>query len=334
MAGTLTDGDRPARADRRAAAAGDCGHTQRSPCSPLGNVARALTARRGEPLLNVTFFGVRGSTPCPCDANRRYGGNTVLRRSSRRPGDDPIVLDLGTGLRFSGEHLPTDGSFRGHRPRHPPALGPRAGPAVLRPDPDRRGRQLDIYGPPQDGGLAGRGVRPASCGRRSSRSTVEDLYGRDPLPRRVRLRRRRSATPRCGCARCPTSGATNGYRVEVGGAIVAYISDHQLPLDGSHQVTDAVLELCDGADLLIHDAQYTPDEFDAEVPLGPLHGRLRRARGAGGRRQAPGAVPPRPGARRRHASTRCWRTPGAAAERTGLCEVIAAYEGLTVSFGG
>ncbi|HEV3226724.1 MAG TPA: MBL fold metallo-hydrolase, partial [Acidimicrobiales bacterium] len=59
----------------------------------------------------------------------------------------------------------------------------------------------------------------------------------------------------------PHVGITNGYRVEMGGAVVAYISDHQQPMDGGMEVPEHVLELCDGADLLIHDAQYTPEEF-------------------------------------------------------------------------
>jgi len=29
------------------------------------------------------------------------------------PGEDPIVFDIGTGLRFWGEKLPQDGSFHG-----------------------------------------------------------------------------------------------------------------------------------------------------------------------------------------------------------------------------
>ena len=39
--------------------------------------------------MNITFFGVRGSTPCPCDENRRYGEvkepemDQTLGRSSR-----------------------------------------------------------------------------------------------------------------------------------------------------------------------------------------------------------------------------------------------------------
>src|SRR6266850_1964661 len=66
----------------------------------------------GGPLLNVTFYGVRGSTPCPCEANLRYGGNTACV-ALETPGSEPIVLDLGTGLRYWGDTLPKDGSFRG-----------------------------------------------------------------------------------------------------------------------------------------------------------------------------------------------------------------------------
>ena len=41
-----------------------------------------------------------------------------------------------------------------------------------------------------------------------------------------------------------------------------------MPLDGSHEVPTSVLELADGADLLIHDAQYTPEEFAEKAHWG------------------------------------------------------------------
>jgi ribonuclease BN (tRNA processing enzyme) len=59
-----------------------------------------------------------------------------------------------------------------------------------------------------------------------------------------------------------------GFRVDLGGISVAYISDHGQgcgnddPID---YIPSGVLELCDGVDLLIHDAQHTPEEF-AEKP--------------------------------------------------------------------
>ena len=66
----------------------------------------------------------------------------------------------------------------------------------------------------------------------------------------------------------PHIGPTNGYRLERDGVSVAYISDHQQPLDGSLTVPDAVLELCDDADLVIHDAQYTAAEFESKAHWG------------------------------------------------------------------
>src|ERR1700722_3225445 len=59
----------------------------------------------------ITFYGVRGSPPSPSDANRRYGGNTATV-VLERPGVDPIVFDLGTGLRMWGQTLPAGEPWR------------------------------------------------------------------------------------------------------------------------------------------------------------------------------------------------------------------------------
>ena len=65
----------------------------------------------------------------------------------------------------------------------------------------------------------------------------------------------------------PHVGSTLGYRIEAGGRSVAYVSDHQQPGD-SRTIPESVLELCDGADLVIHDAQYTQEEFPAKATWG------------------------------------------------------------------
>ena len=62
--------------------------------------------------VNITFYGVRGSTPCACDSTRRYGGNTACVVLTY-DGGEPIVFDLGTGLRFYGLDLGTGVPFRG-----------------------------------------------------------------------------------------------------------------------------------------------------------------------------------------------------------------------------
>jgi len=210
--------------------------------------------------VQVTFFGVRGSTPCPHDDNHRYGGNTSCAVIEEH-GHDPIVLDLGTGLRSWGDVLPHDGSFRAHALvthvhwDHIQGL-PFFSPVL------QAGASLEVYGPPPE---------------RDGTRTLGDCFDQfvcpplfpvriADLPGDITFHTVRDTELVVGDAKVmvrdvPHTSVTNGYRVELGGASVVYISDHQMPLDGSLEVTDDVLELCAGADLLIHDAQYTPEEF-------------------------------------------------------------------------
>jgi phosphoribosyl 1,2-cyclic phosphodiesterase len=219
----------------------------------------------GDPLLNVSFFGVRGSTPCSGDENRRYGGNTscVALESA---GHAPIVLDLGTGLRYWGASLPADVPFVGSalvthihwdHVQGLPFFGP-----VLRP-----GASFDIYGPPQPGeGTLGDAfaafMRPPFFPV-TTKDLLGDIRFHDAWDEDLEL-----DGAKVKVRSVPHVGLTNGYRIEMGGATVAYISDHQMPVDGSHEVSDSVLELCDGVDVLIHDAQYTPDEFPQKATWG------------------------------------------------------------------
>lgn len=206
-------------------------------------------------MVNITFWGVRGSTPCPCDANARYGGNTACV-SLEAPGQDPILFDIGTGLRFYGESLPAD------QPLHALAL-------VTHLHWDH------VQGLPFFAPINREGSRLEICGRSDGCSLREafDDFMRPPyfpvrysdLAGEISFRDLADAELTFGRARIvardvPHTGATNGYRVEIDGLVVAYVSDHQQPV-GSDSIAPSVLELCEGADLVIHDAQYEPHEF-------------------------------------------------------------------------
>ena len=58
----------------------------------------------GAEQLRVTFHGVRGSTPCHGPSTAKYGGNTACV-SVQADGQRPLLLDLGTGLRYFGKQF-------------------------------------------------------------------------------------------------------------------------------------------------------------------------------------------------------------------------------------
>lgn len=278
-------------------------------------------------MVNISFHGVRGSTPCSCDTNKRYGGNTACV-SIESEGSEPILLDLGTGLRFFGNTQPCDGTFRGHALithlhwDHVQGL-PFCSPLHV------PGARLDIYGPPQEG--------------LSLAEAFEEFMRPPYFPVRVtelggdiRFHTLDPDDVAIGDAKVraryvPHVGATFGYRVEMGAVSIAYISDHQQPLDGSDSIAPEVLELADGVDLLIHDAQYTPEEFVEKAHWGhcTIDYALRVASVAGARRLALFHHDPSHTDDIVDAIVADAQAKGAA---LGIDEVIGAAEGLTLSF--
>lgn len=246
------------------------------------------------------------------------------------PGHDPIVLDLGTGLRFWGETLDPTQPFVGSslvthihwdHVQGLPFFTP-----VLQP-----GARFDVYGPPQadEGGLAeafGEFMRPPFFPV-TTKELLGDIRFHDVWDDDLELDGAKVLV-----RPVPHVGLTNGYRIEMGGATVAYLSDHQMPADGSHTVSDAVLALCDGADLLIHDAQYTAAEFPAKSTWGHCTSdfAVHVAKEAGVRRLALFHHDP---THHDDAVDAILAHARKLAKGTGVDEVMAAHEGLVVSFG-
>jgi phosphoribosyl 1,2-cyclic phosphodiesterase len=202
----------------------------------------------------VRFHGVRGSTPCHGDDIARYGGNTSCV-SVVVDGEDPLLFDLGTGLRYFG--LGCSAPFRGTSLvshlhwDHVQGL-PFFGPLL------HHETHLVVYAPSGDDGRSA-----ASVLQETIRPPLFPI-GLDAFPGRIEVRepprRFRVGGFDVESAVVPHVGDALGYRVTHGGRSVAYISDHQQPTGGP-RIAVGVAQLCDGVDLLIHDAQYTPAEF-------------------------------------------------------------------------
>jgi phosphoribosyl 1,2-cyclic phosphodiesterase len=224
--------------------------------------------------LKVTLLGTRGSLPAPGPDTSRYGGNTSCVEVRTTP-DSLLVLDAGTGIRRLGEPDPTlarvDVLLTHLHMDHIVGLG--FFRALFRPD-----LEVHIWGPP---------------------STTQDLHARltrylsPPLfPVRLRdlpCRLSLHDAPRRGTVELPGvsvtadlvchPGPTMGYRLTSNGATLAYLSDHEPALGGtafprSPNWTSGY-DLAAGADVLIHDAQYSEDEYAARVGWG--HSSVRQA---------------------------------------------------------
>jgi ribonuclease BN (tRNA processing enzyme) len=174
--------------------------------------------------------------------------------------ETPIIFDLGSGLRPLGLELDAQrkgsaidiSAFLSHLhwdhiiglPFFTTAHDPLT--------------NLEIYGPPQGGGslhdLFDRVLHPPFFP-----VNVEQLRGsihfNEVLDQEVTV-----GSAKVMVRQVPHVGTTLGFRVESEGVSIAFVSDHQQPADQSF-VDRNVLELCEGVDLLIHDAQYTPEEF-------------------------------------------------------------------------
>ena len=215
--------------------------------------------------MQVTFFGVRGSTPCNGDDIAKYGGNTSCV-AVRVPGEPPLFFDLGTGARYFGRTQPHDGTFRGtcllSHLHWDHILGlPFFTPLQL------AGSELDVYAPAQGDG-------------RSVSEVIATVIrpplfpiSIDQLPGTVRFHDTADADFKLGEIKVrsrlvPHVGPTLGYRIEWKGRSVAYLSDHQQPYDGSFSISDGARDIAEGVDVLIHDSQYTNHEFAVKATWG------------------------------------------------------------------
>jgi phosphoribosyl 1,2-cyclic phosphodiesterase len=211
----------------------------------------------------VTFHGVRGSTPCQSDDVARHGGNTACV-SVKAPGEQPLLFDLGTGLRYFAESMEPDELFDGTcllshlHWDHVQGL-PFFKPLL------RSGARLSIHAPTQfDGRHPGEVLLntirpplfPISLDEFNGDVTVHHAKPQFSVG---------SYMVHSGAV--PHNGPMAGYRVELDDTSVTYISDHQQP-DDPRQIAEPVRELCRGVDLLIHDAQYTPSEFEQKRTWG------------------------------------------------------------------
>jgi phosphoribosyl 1,2-cyclic phosphodiesterase len=210
--------------------------------------------------MKVTLWGTRGSVASPGAETARYGGNTACVEVRGADGA-VLVLDAGTGIRRLGMSLP--------------ASLQRVNLLLTHLHMDHLqglGFFAPLYNPQAEVHIWGPASPTLSLRARLRRYLSPPLFPvqlRD-LPCRLVLHEAPCEDFVIGEFRVSTAlvchpGPTVGYRIATATASLTYLTDHEpalgvqrFPLSGEWTSGYA---LAAGADLLIHDAQYSSEEY-------------------------------------------------------------------------
>lgn len=209
---------------------------------------------------HVRFHGVRGSLATPGLATATVGGNTSCVEVTC--GDTRIVLDAGTGLRGIGDALAATGGSEttlllSHLHwDHIQGL-PFFTPIYL------PGHRVEVISGPN-------GVLPLEAALRRQMTAPFFPVDFEEVSRQLSAREVRAGDAfavgpaTVQMARLNHPDPVWGYRIEHAGRSVVYATDTE-----HYACVDPVLaRLATGADVLIYDAQYTPDEYPGKVGWG------------------------------------------------------------------
>ena len=216
--------------------------------------------------MKVTIWGTRGSLPSPSPENNHFGGNTSCVQVTQ--GDAFLILDAGSGIRRLGDSFP-DGVSRidillTHlHMDHIMGLG----------------FFLPLYKPDMEVNIWGPTSNKESLLTRLQRYLSPPLFPirLQDLPCQPNVREIDQSEFSIGPLKIKSSfvchpGPTIGYRIENEESVFTYMPDHEPALGSSHFPQEPAwtsgYNLAQGADLLLHDAQYTSEEYAPRVGWG------------------------------------------------------------------
>jgi phosphoribosyl 1,2-cyclic phosphodiesterase len=207
---------------------------------------------------HLTVHGARGSAPTAGGHVARYGGHTTCFEVDTGS-DDAVIVDAGTAIAFARgltEHARYHLFFTHFHLDHVQGL------PFFRPvyDPEV---EFVFYGSPPAGMSLSDAIEgvfrppwfPVTFSETLSKKQFVELNGTSHQIDDLTVQSARLHHPQ-GC---------RAYRFDRDGRSAVIATDHEA---GENSVDDGLSELCEGADVLFHDGQYTHEEYATRVGWG------------------------------------------------------------------
>ena len=217
--------------------------------------------------LSLKIWGCRGSVAAPGPETVSYGGNTSCVEVMLEDGT-ALVLDAGTGIRELGLDLVHRGTRRIHLFLTHLHLDHLEGLRFFAPLWDDE-VTLEVWGPRSP---------VLSLHERILRAFSPPLFPLDfrDVPARVTFHNLPAEPWRSGGVALFADlvlhpGPTVGFRLEAGSSSLAYLPDHEPALAGIEGRSSDWISggaLARRADVVLHDAQYLDDEYEAKIGWG------------------------------------------------------------------
>ncbi len=222
--------------------------------------------------MRVHLLGVRGSTPAPGSDFVRYGGFTSCVAIAHDDASSPtLILDAGTGIRHASA-LMDAGAFNGtvllghlHWDHTHGLPFFRAG--------DREDSRVSLFLPEQGDGSSALEVLSRGMSPPHFPVSPDELRGAWTFTNLAPGTYEFEGFAVSAIEIPHKGGRTYGYRVSDGHSVLTYMSDH-CPTDlgpgpdGWGEFHPAALELCEGADVLVHDASLVKEEVAEQAFYG------------------------------------------------------------------
>ncbi len=225
----------------------------------------------------LTLHGTRGSVPVSNKSTRKHGGNTTCISVESSSGEI-IIVDAGTGIRVLGRSLITQGKrkvnllFSHYHWDHIQGF-PFFAPIFI------ENTDLQIIGPADDVGAE----------KALSYQMTRPYFptGLATLPARITFNKmkKRFALGGIDIATVVNNhpNHTRGFRFTENNKSFCFLTDNEVHAQDGKTSYEEFVEFTKGADLLIHDAQYTEEEYKQKIGWGhsTYHQVARLAQDAG-----------------------------------------------------